>query len=308
MEDHSKKAIIAALLGNLMICISKFIVAILSGSIAMLAEAFHSLADTGNQILLLVGRRLARRPADDLHPFGYGRERYFWPFVVAVSMFTVGAAVSINQGIGRIRSPHEISGLTATYVVLGLSMVFELFSWMVAFKGLRKEFKGESILRVIKHTKAPALIIVFLEDSAAMLGLIIAFVGILIAHYTGDSRFDGIASIIIGVILAFVAFVISYEIKSLLIGEGVSKKDYCKLHQAILAQPVVVAVVELLTMYLSPDEILVNCRINLVDCLETDGVEEALDKLENVIRENLPKAGRVFLEADSGLEVTNRQD
>lgn len=297
-KADSKKVILAALVGNFLIMVSKFIAAFFSGSTAMLAEGFHSVADTGNQVLLLLGFSLSRRPADEKHPFGYGMERYFWAFVVGVSIFIVGSVVSVYHGVHRLLDPHELSNLTSTYVVLGLSLVFEAYSWSVAFRELRRVQGDQRLMEMIRKTKAPALIVVFLEDSAAMLGLIIAFGGVLAADLTGNALFDGIASIVIGTILAMVAFIIAYETKSLLIGEGLEKEDLEKVRRAIRSVPEVTGIYQLLTMFMSPDEVLVNCQVNLASGLDIKDVEGAIDRIEQAIQKAMPSVGQIFVEIE----------
>lgn len=297
-EGNSKKVIFAALIGNFLITISKFIATALSGSIAMLAEAFHSLADTGNQVLLLLGLRLAKRPADDSHPFGYGKERFFWAFIVAVSMFTIGAVISLYHGFHQLIHPKPLDSLTITYIVLALSIVFEGYSWSIAYLELRKILHGQTMLQTIRKTKSAAIMVVFLEDSAALLGLFIALVGIFVADMTGNARFDGLASLIIGLILAFVAFIISYETKSLLLGEGLEKEDVIKVRKAIESVEEVTNCYQLLTMYLAPNDVLVNCQVNLINGLDTDGVENVIDKVEKAITAALPQVGQIFVEIE----------
>ena len=304
-KGNSKKVILAALVGNFLITISKFVAAAFSGSTAMLAEGFHSAADTGNQVLLLLGLKLSQRPADRLHPFGYGKERYFWAFVVGISIFIIGAVVSIYHGVQRLMNPHELGTLTATYIVLGLSVLFEGYSWSVAYAELRKAMVGGTFFNLVKKTKAPALVVVFLEDSAALIGLFIAFFGVLAADLTGNTMFDGIASIVIGVILVAVAFIIAYETKSLLIGEGLEKEDYAKVLRAIESVEQVTECYELLTMFLSPEEVLVNCQVKLVGGLDTRQVEEVIDRIEEVIENALPMVGPIFVEIEG--EIPNRQ-
>jgi cation diffusion facilitator family transporter len=297
-DASSKKVVIAALIANFLIAVSKFAAAAVSGSIAMLAEAFHSVADTGNQVLLLVGFKASKRPADDLHPFGYGMETYFWTFVVGVSMFTIGAAVSIYEGIQRLVHPHELGSMTISYVVLSLGILFEGTSWVIAVRELRKKLGTRTLWQEIKQTKSPALVVVFLEDSAALIGLTIALVGVFIADMTGNPLFDGIASIAIGLLLALVAFIVSYESKSLLLGEGLGKENLKKVRDAIQSVPEVTNCYQLLTMYLSPENVLVNCQVNLIDGLDTDGVEEVIDRIEQAIQKALPWVGQIFVEIE----------
>jgi cation diffusion facilitator family transporter len=300
---NSKKVIVAALIGNSLVFVSKLVAAVLSGSIAMVAESLHSAADTGNQLLLLLGRKLSKRPPTELHPFGFGRERFFWPFIVGVSMFTIGSAVSIIQGTQRLFNPHELGPLTATYIVLALSILFEGYSFTIAYIELRKAKGSDSLVQTIKKSKAPALIVVFLEDGAAMIGLVIALVGVAAADITGDVRFDGLASILIGIVLALVAFIIAWETKSLLIGEGLERKDLQALKDAIFAVPEVEDCYQCLTLYLAPEEVLVNCEVNLIDGLDTDQVEEVIDRIESGIRKAVPITGEIFIEVERQKKV-----
>lgn len=295
----SRKAVVAALLGNGAIAATKFVVALISGSTAMLAEALHSLADTGNQGLLLVGMRLSRRPADAEHPFGYGKERYFWAFVVAMTMFIVGSAVSIWQGISRVRSPHDIEHAGIMYVVLGVSALFEAYPWYVALTQLRRESHGRGLLRTIRESKKPSLVTVFLEDTAAMIGLGLAAAGIVLSQVTGSSVYDGAASIAIGVMLFCVAAILAHESKSLLIGESVSREDHRAIEKAVLSVDRVQRILELLTMHLGPDDILVNINVQFRDGMSTDELEQAVDEIEALIRETLPGARRIFIEPDA---------
>lgn len=286
-------------MGNGAIAITKFVMASVSGSTAMLAEALHSLADTGNQGLLLVGIRLARRPPDVEHPFGYGKERFFWAFVVAMTMFIVGSVVSIWQGVSRVISPHEIEHATLSYVVLGISALFEAYPWILAFRQLRGSFRTKGLLRTIRESKSPSLVTVFLEDTAAMIGLGIAAAGILVSQVTGNTLFDGVASILIGIMLFLVASLLAYETKSLLIGESVLPEDYDSIRRAVLSVPQVDRILELLTMHLGPDDVLVNINVLFKDDLTTDDLERAVDEIEQAIRAVLPAAKRIFIEPDT---------
>jgi cation diffusion facilitator family transporter len=291
--------VVAALLGNGAIALTKFVMAFLSRSTAMMAEAFHSLADTGNQALLLVGMRLSRRPADVEHPFGYGKERYFWAFVVAMTMFIVGSVVSIWQGISRILDPHPIEHVTLTYVVLGLSALFELYPWIVAFRTMRSTSRGRGLFRTIRESKTPSIITVFLEDSAAMLGLAIAAAGILVSELTGTTVWDGVASLVIGTILFLVAALLALETRSLLLGESVSRENYELIKQALEGHARVDRALEILTMHLGPDDILVNASVHFQDDMNTDDVERAVDEIEAEIRRKVPAAKRINIEPDT---------
>ncbi len=304
----TKRAVVAALVGNGLIALMKFTIAIFINSSALFAEGFHSLADTCNQAFLLLGFRLSAKPPDRSHPFGYSKEGYFWAFVVSISIFTIGAVFSVHEGITKILHPQLLRHQGWGYLILALSLFFESYSWSLAFRGLKGAIKKHGIIRTIRESKSPAILVVFLEDSAAIFGLAIAFLGIYLSSTTGNSTFDGAASVIIGVILALVAFLLSFETKSLLIGEGVSDEDMEKIKGAIASVPEVKEVMDILTMHLGPDDILVNLNINFVDELNTDQVEEAIDKVENAIQEKLPAVKRIFVEAESIKRVPRRAE
>ncbi len=304
---RTKQAVIAALTANILIALMKFIVAVFINSSALLAEGFHSLADTINQAFLLLGIRLGARPADRSHPFGYSKERYFWSFAVSLSIFIIGAIFSVHEGITKILHPEPLRHAVWGYLVLTLSFLFDGFSWRIAFRELRGTIKRRGVFRTIRESKAPALFIIFLEDSAAIFGLAIAFGGILLSSLTKNPVFDGAASIIIGIILALVAVVLFYETKSLLIGEGVSATDLRKIKAAIASVPEVKEVLNLLTMHLGPEDILVNIDINFANGLSTDQVEEAIDKVERRIQKQLPAVKKIFVEAESLKGATPRR-
>ena len=302
-----KRAVWAALVGNGIIALMKFIIAIFTNSSALLAEGFHSVADTGNQAFLLLGFKLSARPPDSGHPFGYGKERYFWPFIVAISMFTIGAVLSINEGISKILNPQPLKNAGLGYLILGLSVLFESYPLYLAFQALKKTIKKRGIIRALRESKTPSIFIVLFEDSAAIFGISIAFFGIFAASLTRNSIYDGVASILIGVTLAIVALFLSYETKSLLIGEGVSDEDFDTIKKVIVTVPEVSEVIDILTMHLGPEDILVNLNINFVDNLTTDEVEEAIDKVERAIQEELPTVKRIFVEAESIRRVPKRR-
>jgi cation diffusion facilitator family transporter len=296
---RTKRAVITALAANCVIALMKFTAAVIVNSSGLLAEGFHSLADTGNQAFLLLGIRLSARPADRRHPFGHARERYFWAFVVSLSIFVIGAVFSVNEGITKILHIEPLRHPCWGYLVLVLSFIFDSYSWRIAFQELRGTIKKQGLIRTIRESKAPAIPIILLEDSAAIFGLIIAFGGILFTCLTANPVFDGAASIIIGIILALVALILFYETKSLLIGEGVSEVDMRKIKEAIATVPEVKEVVNILTMHLGPEDVLVNLDINFANGLSTDQVEEAIDKVEREIQKELPAVKKIFVEAES---------
>jgi cation diffusion facilitator family transporter len=222
MAGHASplKVILAALIGNSLIAVTKFAAAAFTGSSAMFSEAIHSCVDTGNQALLLYGLKRAKRPADARHPFGYGRELYFWAFVVAILLFSIGAGFSIYEGLEKIKHPEPIADAYVNYIVLGLAIVFESVSWWVAVKEFNLTRGRRGYLEAVQVSKDPSIFTVLLEDTAALLGLFVALVGIALSEILAMPVFDGVASVVIGGILALAAIVLAYETKALLIGEG----------------------------------------------------------------------------------------
>lgn len=296
MASESKRLIILALLANLGIAITKFIAAAISRSAAMLAEAFHSVADTGNQLFLLRGDAVSRYAASTTHPFGRGKAMYFWSFMVAVVLFVGGAVLSIWNGIQRVMHPgeHESDGLLFALAVLGISAVFEIGVALVpAIRQFNRLRGTKGAWRMIRETKDSALIIVIFEDSAAAVGLTIAAAGLILAEVTGSVVWDGVASILIGVLLAGVAFVIAREMQSLLVGESASRRDRTAIRLAILSVEEVHHIERLLTMQLSAHEILVTAEVAF-----DEGVDEvgAIEILESSIVNVCPDATRIFIE------------
>jgi cation diffusion facilitator family transporter len=301
MKKHSdKKVIYAALIGNSAIAVMKFIVAVISGSAAMLAEGFHSAADSGNQIMLLIGHSRAKKPPDDRHPFGYGKELYFWAFVVAVSIFFVGAALSIYEGIDKLIHPEPVKSIIFPLVVLGLAMIFEAYPWWIAFSEARKIKTGKgftSFMDMAVRSKNPTVLVVLFEDTAALIGLLVAAVGITLAYTTKMSIFDAIASILIGVVLLVLALFLARETKELLIGESAGRRDREKINQAICSMSEIRQCGSLLTMHLGPDDILVNIDVEFIDGLSTDELEAAIDQIESRVKEVVPTVTKIYIEA-----------
>ncbi|MDH5749305.1 MAG: cation diffusion facilitator family transporter [Rhodospirillales bacterium] len=295
----SKKVIFAALAGNSLIAITKFAAAAYTGSSAMLSEAIHSLVDTGNQGLLLYGLKRAARPADRAHSFGYGMELYFWTFVVAILIFAVGAGVSMYEGVIKVLNPHPVSSPHINYIVLGVSMIFEAGAWWIAYKEFQTRRGGLSLLAAVRRSKDPAVFTVLFEDSAAMLGLIAAFAGIALADALEIPELDGAASIVIGLILAFTAAFLAYESKALLIGESAQPEVITGVREIIGAHPGILAVNELLTMHLGPEDILLNLSVDFDGALDSDAVEAAVSGLERRIKETYPEITRIFIEAQA---------
>jgi len=295
----SKKVIYAALAGNSLIAVTKFGAAALTGSSAMLSEAIHSVVDTGNQGLLLLGLWRAKRPADAAHPFGYGMELYFYSFVVAIMVFAVGAGVSVYEGIDKLRFPHEITSPYVNYIVLTIALVFEGIAWTIAFREFQKTRGARSILDAVRRSKDPTVFTVLFEDTAAMLGLIAAFVGIGLGQIFDNPDFDAWASVAIGLILAGTACLLAIECKGLLIGEGASRAVIDGVKQVVAGRPGVLRVNELLTMHFGPDDILLNLSIDFADGLSSREVEDAISAFEQEIKREFPQIRRVFIEAQS---------
>ncbi len=293
---NSKRVIYAALIGNFLIAISKFAAAAYTGSSAMLSEAIHSVVDTGNQVLLLYGIRRATQPADDKHPFGYGMELYFWTFVVAILIFAVGAGISIYEGVLKIIEPHPVESPFVNYIVLAAAMVFEAVAWWIAFQEFRKTKGSGGFIAAIRRSKDPTVFTVLFEDSAAMLGLVAAFIGILAAQTLGMPILDGVASVTIGVILAFTACVLAFESKGLLIGEGASPQVVRGIRAIVSKRSEIDFVNEVLTMHLGPREVLLNLSLDFKNSISAGTAEETVSALEKDIKARFPEVTRVFIE------------
>lgn len=298
MASGSKIAIYAAIGGNLAIAIMKFTAAAFTGSSAMLSEGIHSLVDTGNGGLLLFGIHKSKQPADATHPFGYGKELYFWALIVAVLIFGVGGGISIYEGIVHLIHPSPLEDPTWSYVVLGLATVFEGFVFVVAFRAFQ-DLKGEEqdMWQAIKTSKDPTTFTVLFEDAAALFGLIVAFVGIFLAHYFNNPYLDGVASILIGVILATVAVFLAYESKGLLVGEGADPQTLESIRKLAEADPGVKKVMNPLTMHFGPHTILLTVNIEFHKQLSAMEVEETVDRLGKNIRTKYPDIKHIYIEA-----------
>lgn len=297
-QAHSSKLVIyAALIGNFLIAVTKFIASAITGSSAMLSEAIHSVVDTGNQGLLLWGIKRSKQPADADHPFGYGMELYFWTFVVAIIIFGVGAGVSLYEGIHKLHATDPIRSPMVNYVVLGIAMVFEAVAWTIAYKEFNKQRGDKSMLRTIRRSKDPTVFTVLFEDTAAMLGLIVAFIGVACSQYFGNVMFDALASIGIGVILAVTAAVLAYESKGLLLGEAASKAVIQDVREIVERNSDVSGVNELLTMHMGPRDVLLTMSLEFADGISADRVESAVTSLEREIKAHSPEIKRVFIEA-----------
>jgi cation diffusion facilitator family transporter len=299
MSGSSKKVIYAALAGNTLIAITKFVAATITGSSAMLSEGIHSLVDTGNQVLLLYGMKRAAKPADKQFPFGHGKEIYFWSFVVAILIFAVGAGVSLYQGIHHIQHPQVIQNPMVNYIVLGLAMIFEGAAWYFALTEFTKTKGKWGYIQAVQRGKDPTMFVVLFEDSAAMLGLLAAFLGVLLSDMTGILYFDGIASVIIGLILGGTAIWLAYETKGLLIGEAANTRIVEGIRALVQGSEGVEQLNEVLTMHMGPDFILVNLSVDFHDNISAGALESLIASLDTAIKQQFPAVKRVFIEAEA---------
>ena len=296
-NGESLTAIFAAIIGNLLIAVTKFSAAAVTGSSAMISEGIHSVVDSGNGLLMLVGVRSSQRPADEEHPFGHGRELYFWSLVVAFSIFAVGGGISIYEGITHLLHPHPLEDPTWSYVVLGLAFVFEGVSWTIALKELRPKIGKEGLWKTLRASKDPSIVTVFFEDSAALAGLIVAFLGVLLGHRLNNPYADGIASIVIGALLAIVSVFLVYESKGLLLGESTDPSTLEDIRVMARALPAVADVKWPLTMHFGPEEVLLNLQIDFRPGLPPGQITESINRLEREIREKHPEIKRIFIES-----------
>ncbi len=298
MASGSKKVIIVAMMGNLSIAVIKFIAAAISGSSAMLSEGIHSVVDTGNQVMLLYGLKQAKKPPDENFPFGHGKEIYFWSFVVALLLFSLGAGLSIYEGIRHIMHPQELHNPLMNYIVLGFSIMFEAASFYVAVKEFNKIRGKVGIIESVKQGKDPALFVVLFEDFAAMLGLLIALVGVTLTHITHNPLWDGLSSIGIGVVLAITAIWLARETKSLLIGEAANPEMVKNIRKMLNNHPEISSVNEVLTLHMGPEYILVTISADFEDQLPVGQIEKLIQRIDRDIKGNFSDVKRVFIEAE----------
>lgn len=306
-------AVVGALFANAIIAILKLAAALITGSTGMMAEALHSIADTTNQVFLLLGLRFYKRPASKKHPFGYGKERFFWSFIAAIFIFGVGATYAIYEGIIKLRHPHAPEHLEWAYWVLAISFILEAGSIALAIYQEVKEahHEGLTFFAYLSESKDPTAKTVIFEDSAALLGIIIAGVGLyLTEHHSGPgdgAYWDGLASILIGLVLSVVAFVLARTTRGLLLGEAANPKSVKAIVQAIESHPNVVKVIELLTMHLAPKQILINAHINLRDDLMTGDIVKTVEEVEELIKRAEPKVEMIFLETARQSESSEQE-
>lgn len=297
MASGSKTAIYGAIIANVMIAISKFVAATFTGSSAMISEGIHSLVDTSNGILLLYGIKQSTKQPDREHPFGYGMEVYFWSFIVALLVFALGGGVALYEGFHHLNEPKELGDPLWNYVVLILAMIFEGSALYFALKAFKKTRGNLGFFDAIRKSKDSATIAIIIEDAAALIGLAIAFLGVLIGQLSGNPIFDALASILIGVLLCLVAFVLAYESKSLLVGESVKASDLSEIESVLKAHRHVTAFDLPKTMHLSPESVLLALDIHFKDGLSTDELELTVSEIETEIKNRRPHINKIYIES-----------
>ena len=302
-KGESKVAVVAAVIGNLLIAVIKFVASALTGSSAMLSEGIHSLVDTGNGVLVLRGMRASTVPDDAEHPFGHGMELYFWTLIVAISIFGIGGGMSVYEGIVHMLHPSHIENPWPSYIVLAISVVVEGASFFIGMRELNASRGKQSVTTFIRTSKDPSLFTVVFEDSAAILGLAVAFFGILLGQLTGSPLWDGAASVIIGLILMGVAFLLARESKGLLIGEGVEPAVLAHMRALILAEKGVEAVGAVRTMYLGPSDLLVNLDVAFRAHMSAEEIHVTIGCIEHALKGAYPEVNRVYIEVDSLKDV-----
>ena len=299
MAGSSKKAIYGAIIANSAIAVSKFVAAFFTGSSSMLSEGIHSLVDTGNGVLLLFGIRSSKKPADELHPYGYGQEVYFWSFVVAILIFALGGGIALYEGIEHLLHPRELENVMWNYVVLGMAMAFEGWALSVALRQFNQTRGDKSFYQALVDSKDTSTAAVVIEDTAALIGLIIAFVCVFLGQVTGIVYFDGLGSVLIGLLLISVSWFFAIECKGLLIGEGMLPENVNEIQEILKEEKNVESFNRPLSLYFGPDEILLNLDVEFKDALTSDEIEITVAGLEKKIKKRFPKINRIFIEANA---------
>ncbi|MGZ8886576.1 MAG: cation diffusion facilitator family transporter [Halobacteriota archaeon] len=301
-QSDSRITVVAAIIGNLIIAIIKFVAAAITGSSAMISEGIHSIVDTGNGCLVLLGMNRAKQPADESHPFGYGKSLYFWTHIVAVSIFGIGGGMSLYEGISHIRHvvpAAQMGDPTAAYIVLAISFLVEGGSFSVAIKQFLQASGDMGAWQFIKQSKDPSLYTIVLEDSAALLGLIFAFLGIFFGHLFNNAYLDGAASIAIGLLLMSVAGILASRTMGLLLGEGVNPDELADIRRRVESDPAVERAGDILTMYMGPHDLLVNMGVCFTAGTTAEQMHEAIRRIEADLRSAYPETTRVYIEAES---------
>jgi cation diffusion facilitator family transporter len=305
MAGSSKIAIYGAIAANSAIAVSKFVAAFFTGSSAMLSEGIHSLVDTGNGILLLFGIRLSQKPPDRKHPYGYGKEIFFWSFVVAILIFALGGGIAIYEGIQHLIHPRQLKSVHWNYVVLILAMMFEGAALKIALKQFKESRGTKPFFRALIESKDSTTIAVVVEDTAALLGLLIALLSVFLGQVTGWVYFDGLGSVLIGVLLVSVSYFFAVECKALLVGEGLDRENLDKIDGILVAEPRVIRHKRPLSLYFGPNEVLVNLDVHFEDDLTSDQIEETVDRIEASIKTAVPNVNRIYVEAETIRKMTS---
>lgn len=300
-------AVYGAIAANFAIAVTKFIAAFSTGSSAMLSEGIHSVVDTGNQSLLLLGINLSKRSPDKRHPFGYGKELYFWSLIVAIILFGVGGGMSFYEGISHIQHPSELGDPLWNYVVLAIAAVFESVAFTIALKELLGKKEDESMWRAIRDSKDPSIFVVLFEDAAALAGLVVAALGVYLGHRFNNPLFDGLASLVIGVILASVAVFLAYESRGLLLGESMESESVQDIRKIVSRDEMIDEVYRLLSMHFGPEEVLLNIEVRFRPGLSAKDLSATVDRIEKSITKKHPEVRNVFIEAESLAESAGEQ-
>jgi cation diffusion facilitator family transporter len=296
MPSSSKLPIYSALAANFLIAVTKFIAAGVTGSSAMISEGIHSLVDTGNEILLLVGIQQSKKPADERRPFGYGKELYFWAFIVSVLIFAVGGGISFYEGVMHLQHPSTMENPRWNYIVLGVALLFDGVSFVIAMREFNRQRGATPFWQAVKKSKDPTTFVVLFEDLADVLGLIVAFVGIFLGHYFNNPYFDGVASIIIGLILTAVSVVLATESRSLLMGESLSKTTLNTIAEICQKESAILTVKDPLSMYLSPEEVILVLPVTFKPGITLTDLQKTMRTIKGDIREKFPVIKRIFIE------------
>jgi cation diffusion facilitator family transporter len=303
--EGGTKAVIAALAANTGIAITKFGAFFVTGSSSMLSEAIHSVADSGNQVLLLVGGRRSKREADDQHQFGYGRVRYVYAFVVSIVLFCLGGLFSLYEGLHKIREPEELTSPAVAFVVLGIAIVLEGFSFRTAVKEANKSRGSKSLGRFVRDARQPELPVILLEDAGALIGLLFALFGVTLATVTGDGRWDGIGALAIGALLLVIAVFLALEMSSMLVGESAVPEQTAAIREALESEPSVTRIIHMRTLHTGPDEVMVAAKIGVTGTDTAASVADAIDSAEARIRAAVPEARWIYLEPDLDRSTTS---
>ncbi len=299
MAGSSKIAIYGAIAANSAIAVCKFIAAFFTGSSAMLSEGIHSLVDTGNGVLLLFGIKLSKKPPDKKHPFGYGNEIFFWSFVVAILIFALGGGIALYEGIQHILHPRQLQNVHWNYVVLILAMIFESAALRVALKQFKTTRRGRPFFQALKESKDSTTIAVVVEDSAALIGLFIALLSVFLGQVSGWVYFDGLGSVMIGLLLVSVAYFFAIECKALLVGEGLGVENIAIIESILEQDPRVANYRRPLSLYFGPEEVLVALDVHFIDEMSSDEIEDTVDRIEEQVKSAVPRVNRIFIEADT---------